>query len=71
MKFVNDYRPPAHTSQADQVARIKARLNDETSPIRKYLYLNSLQDRNETLYYKLLLDNIKELGTNFLKLITF
>lgn len=35
-----------------QAKRIKARLDDVPSDIGKYLMLNSLQDRNETLFYK-------------------
>lgn len=34
------------------------RFNELTSPIAKYVYLINLQDRNETLFYRVLLDNI-------------
>jgi hypothetical protein len=30
--------------------------------MKKWIYLQSLMDRNETLYYKLVIDNIKEMG---------
>ena len=45
-----------------QVKRIMARYNELTSPIAKYSYLIALQDRNEVLFYRCLIDNIEDLA---------
>lgn len=66
--FVLIYRGNQHCNEQEQVQRTKSRIQDNDSDIRKYLFLSSLQDRNETLFYKLLMSNIKEYGTFLLQL---
>ena len=46
----------------DQTERIMRRYNAEKDDMRKNLFLSSLQDRNETLFYSVLINNIKEMG---------
>lgn len=36
--------------------------NSGMSDIEKYMALSALQDRNETLYYKVIIENIKEMA---------
>lgn len=46
----------------EQASRVMQRLEEDPSDIAQYNFLSSLLDRNETLYYKLLIENIKKLG---------
>jgi malate dehydrogenase (oxaloacetate-decarboxylating)(NADP+) len=52
--------PPAVESLAQQAARALENLRGKTSPIEKYLYLSELQNENETLFYRVVLDNLQE-----------
>eukprot|EP00026_Physarum_polycephalum_P006125 Phypoly_transcript_06166.p1 GENE.Phypoly_transcript_06166~~Phypoly_transcript_06166.p1 ORF type:complete len:603 (+),score=84.99 Phypoly_transcript_06166:38-1810(+) len=54
--------PPRELSLDDQVERILIRYNSESNDLRKNMLLSSLQDRNETLFYKILIDHIKEMA---------
>lgn len=45
-----------------QVAKIMTRYKDLQTPLQKYTYMNSLHDRNEVLFFKCLVDNLKELA---------
>lgn len=42
--------------------RVLRRYEKIESPIDRYHFISSLQDRNETLFYKVLMSNIKEMG---------
>ncbi len=53
--------PPEPFSLEQQVERVYAQLRAKTSPIDKYIYLAGLQDRNETLFYRLLLEHLEEI----------
>jgi len=44
----------------EQANRVITKYRRETDDLRRYEYLTSLQDRNETLFYKVLIDNIEE-----------
>jgi hypothetical protein len=64
-----EYHSGFHTHQSnfqhhnqDQATRFVARLKTEVSDIAKYLSLSNLQDRNENLFYRVIIENIKELG---------
>lgn len=54
--------PPRRVSMEDQIRLARFQLDQETSPIRKHNYLRELLDRNETLFHRLLIDNIEELA---------
>lgn len=53
--------PPRVLSQDAQVARILEGLARQGDDLERYVMLASLQDRNETLYYRVLVDHIEEL----------
>ncbi len=53
--------PPRIHTMGEQVARVLENLERKTSDLEKYIYLISLQDRNKTLFYRVLLDNIEKL----------
>jgi len=53
---------PSHVStQAQQVARVLENIRRKTSDIEKYIYLISLQDRQEDLFYRVVTDNLEEM----------
>jgi len=53
--------PPHVQSMQNQIARVLENLRRKPSDLEKYIFLTSLQDRNKTLFYRVLLDNIEEL----------
>ena len=53
--------PPRVNSLENQTMRVIENLRVKTSSLEKYVYLTSLQDRNKTLFYRVLLDYIEEL----------
>ncbi|KAG2382585.1 hypothetical protein C9374_005165 [Naegleria lovaniensis] len=54
---------PATISDIDlQLARLKERYATISSDIEKYQFCTQLQDRNETLFYRFVMDNIKEIA---------
>jgi malate dehydrogenase (oxaloacetate-decarboxylating)(NADP+) len=46
---------------AEQEARILENFRSKPSPLEQYIYLTSLQDRNEHLFYRVLVDHIEEM----------
>lgn len=48
-------------SLQNQVARALKMVQTRSTPIDKYLYLSSLKDQNIDLFYRLVMDNIREL----------
>lgn len=52
--------PAAVTSTAIEKERALAQLRKKTLPIEKYLFLQSMQDTNEDVYYKLLVEHTAE-----------
>lgn len=44
-----------------QARRCIEQLRGMPTNLQKYIYLTSLQNRNETLFYRVLVDNLKEL----------
>lgn len=53
--------PPRVLSMQDQAARILDNLHKKPTDLEKYVYLIDLEDRNETLFYRVLIDNLEEL----------
>jgi malate dehydrogenase (oxaloacetate-decarboxylating)(NADP+) len=53
--------PSRIQTQADQVRRVLANLRRKQSDLEKYIFLIGLADRNETLFYRTLVDNIEEM----------
>jgi malate dehydrogenase (oxaloacetate-decarboxylating) len=53
--------PSAHNSQDQQAVRFYQRLSAVTDPLTRYRELASLQDRNEHLYFRILMDHLAEL----------
>ena len=54
--------PPCFRTLEQQVRRCLAHLDRIPSPIDKNLYLQDLQNRNETLYFRVLVDNIAKMA---------
>ena len=52
--------PRVHTID-EQVERVLYNLRKKPTDMERYIFLNSLQDRNKTLFYRVLIDNIEEL----------
>lgn len=50
--------PPRILTLAEQEERILKNFYDKSSPLEQYIYLTGLQDRNETLFYRILLDHL-------------
>jgi len=53
--------PPAVSTLEQQVARRYEGYSAKPSDLEKYIYLRALQDRNETLFYALLLSHLEEM----------
>lgn len=58
---LDGYLPSAASTLETQVARRYEGFTQKTSDLEKYIYLRSLQDRNETLFYALLLEHLEEM----------
>ena len=53
--------PPRVESLEEQAARVLANVRGKTSQLEKYRYLSALQAGNETLFYRVMLDNLGEM----------
>ncbi len=53
--------PPRVHDQETQVLRVLGNLERKPSDLDRYVYLCSLQDRSETLFYRVLIDHLEEL----------
>ncbi len=53
--------PPRVCSQDEQVLRVMENYRRKPTNLEKYIYIISLQDRNETLFYRVALDHIEEM----------
>ncbi len=53
--------PPRVTTQDEQQARIIENFLLKPSPIEQYIYLISLQDRNEHLFYRTVMSHVEEM----------
>ena len=53
--------PAAVSSMETQVKRVYGNICRKTDPLERYIGLQALQDRNEHLYYRILLDHLEDL----------
>lgn len=53
--------PPRVESQKQQVERVLENLRRKTTDLERYIGLVALQDRNETLFYRVIVDNLPEM----------
>ena len=53
--------PPRQCSATEQEMRVLENLRNKPSDLERYLYLVSLQDRNETLFYRVVMNHIEEI----------
>jgi malate dehydrogenase (oxaloacetate-decarboxylating)(NADP+) len=53
--------PPRINSQSEQVARALESLRRKASDLERYIFMIALQDRDETLFYRMILDNLEEI----------
>ena len=53
--------PPRVESLEEQAARVLANLAAKATPLEKHVYLSALQNENETLFCRVLLDRLEEL----------
>ena len=51
--------PPPAFSQATHRSRCLAQLRSKNNSLEKYIYLNGLKDRDPSLFYSLLYDNMR------------
>ena len=58
---INGMLPHHVATLEEQVARGLKQLRDKESDLQKHIYLAGLQDRNETLFYRLVTDNLTDL----------
>ncbi len=53
--------PPRVHSPAEQELRVLNNVREKPTDLERYLYLISLQDRNETLFYRVIMNHIEEM----------
>lgn len=54
--------PPHVATIEQQLARTYENYRRKTTDLERYIFLASLQDRNETLFYRLLLEHVREMS---------
>jgi malate dehydrogenase (oxaloacetate-decarboxylating)(NADP+) len=52
--------PPRVISQAEQEVRVLASLRAKPTALEQYIYLTALQDRNERLFYRVVMNHLEE-----------
>ncbi|MCA9902978.1 MAG: hypothetical protein KC547_03900, partial [Anaerolineae bacterium] len=53
--------PPRVFSLDEQVDRVLENLRRKPNALEKYIFLNSLHDRNETLFFRVLINHLEEM----------
>lgn len=59
--YLRGLLPPAIISQQQQEKKLMQNLRSYEVPLHRYMAMMELQERNERLFYKLLIDNVEEL----------
>jgi malate dehydrogenase (oxaloacetate-decarboxylating)(NADP+) len=59
--YLRGLLPPALASQELQEKKLMQNLRRYEQPLHRYIAMMDLQERNERLFYKLLIDNVEEL----------
>ncbi|CAH8319813.1 unnamed protein product [Eruca vesicaria subsp. sativa] len=59
--YLTGLLPPVVLTQEVQERKLMHNLRQYTVPLQRYMALMDLQERNERLFYKLLIDNVEEL----------
>lgn len=58
---LNGLLPPHIETLEEQVVRCYEAFSEKKSDIQKHIYLRALQDNNETLFYRLILEHLEEM----------
>jgi malate dehydrogenase (oxaloacetate-decarboxylating)(NADP+) len=53
--------PPHVQTMQEQVGRVMANFRSKSSDLERYIQLMGLQDRNETLFYRVIMDHLEEM----------
>lgn len=53
--------PPRVTTQESQMIRVLENYRSKKDPLEQFIYLISLQERNESLFYRLVMENLEEM----------
>ncbi len=53
--------PPRVHSMAEQELRVLGNVREKPTDLERYLYLVALQDRNENLFYRVIMNNLEEM----------
>lgn len=53
--------PPAFMTQEQQAFRVMENIRRQPNDLARYVQLNALQDRNEKLFYRVLVENVEKL----------
>jgi malate dehydrogenase (oxaloacetate-decarboxylating)(NADP+) len=55
--------PPRVSTVEEQLLRLRENYNRLQTDLDKYVFIEAIHDRNETLYYRFLMDNLEELSS--------
>ncbi|WP_298623294.1 hypothetical protein [uncultured Legionella sp.] len=53
--------PPTIETLEEQIIRCKDAYDLKETPLEKHIYLRALQDRNEILFYRFIIENLEEI----------
>src|SRR5512139_1150650 len=53
--------PPRALTMQEQLRRVRHNFDGKASAIEKYIFLVGLQDRNEALFYRFIVDDLQEM----------
>lgn len=53
--------PPTVQTLDEQIPRVMGNFHQKTSDLEKYIFLTALQDRNQTLFYRVIMDHLEEM----------